>query len=178
MLCTFCASISIETLCALHEKHKASHCYVFEDFATNAYHPLQPTFNSLVIAAEAGCELCIGIYEEFKTVDLLKCIQQKETLGLDTSVGICLSVNDKESNAPNAQLFDRILVRVGLDIKTEDDSDNSDDMSSESGIEEELDASSEYSSTESMSRYPSGCTVVFSLTRHKSKCKYPALYFV
>jgi hypothetical protein len=84
----------------------------------------QPSFQSLVESAKDGCDICQAIVDAV-TADraCMAEVIQRIAQSLDTSVGIHIELNDKESRTPEMQIFDRLLIKVGVEYE---DSSNGD----------------------------------------------------
>lgn len=151
-----------------------------EDFPEIDFYAHQPSFDSLQESSKRGCHLCSAIVKEFSTTRLDRKIEEKKKAGLHTGVGICISICNKESDCPNEQIFDRLLVCIGVSTDEFDEGSNYSDQERESDQEDEFndDVLEHMSSSDTESivdsdsdtdsnTYPEGCTVVMSLTRHK-----------
>jgi hypothetical protein len=134
MLCQFCEDLTVEELIELDKEDQKSE-YYGSGFATRACYAHHPTFDSLLLSAQEGCEFCAAIYNEFRAANLLKDIAKKKEFGLDTSVKICISIPNKEWQQDPGQIYDRILAGVGVlwDIKNE--AWSSESLGSESEVE-------------------------------------------
>ncbi|CZR67905.1 uncharacterized protein PAC_17804 [Phialocephala subalpina] len=78
MLCQYCEGITLETLIHLNKEDQKYEFHTLRDFATIEYYSHYLTFDSLIIAAQQGCDFCAAIYTEFRVANLLKDVAEKK----------------------------------------------------------------------------------------------------
>jgi hypothetical protein len=169
MLCQHCRGVTLQKLLDLEARQRNDEDYIFEDVPKEFSLPHQPSFASLLNSASKGCRFCNAIRWEFETYGFTHKLLEMEEDGLGTRVRMCIATWDKESEAPEMQLLDRILVRAGdinYESSEEDESEEYEDQSQESIAD---DVSSSDSNTSEESQSLEGYTIKLGLGRHKGE---------
>ncbi|KAH7068564.1 heterokaryon incompatibility protein-domain-containing protein [Paraphoma chrysanthemicola] len=173
MRCQYCDDLTIDQLLDIQKAHMNDEYYLFKDFPDLSYEH-HPSFQSLVESSKEGCDICQAIVDAIVTDR--KCfaeIIERLTHNLDTSVGIHLDLNNKESELPEMQVFDRLLIKIGFEAEQSDGSLDNDKainqaiQHTDNGDENVLEHSDSNSSMEDyhIPMWPGTRTVLLSLTR-------------